>query len=64
VARFDPETGLLHFLVSMRYKGKDIADKTLRALAEDPNAKHRTGASPAARCSWSLSLATCGSDIS
>jgi hypothetical protein len=29
VARFDPETGLLHFLESMRYKGTDSVSKTL-----------------------------------
>ena len=29
VARFDPETGMLHFLESMRYKGTDSEDKTL-----------------------------------
>jgi hypothetical protein len=29
VARFDPETGLLDFLESMRYKGTDSVDKTL-----------------------------------
>jgi hypothetical protein len=29
VARFDPETGILHFLESMRYKGKDSERKTL-----------------------------------
>ena len=29
VARFDPETGLLHFLESMRYKGTDSEDKML-----------------------------------
>ena len=29
VARFDPETGMLHFLESMRYKGTDSERKTL-----------------------------------
>jgi hypothetical protein len=29
VARFDPETGVLHFLESMRYKGTDSEAKTL-----------------------------------
>lgn len=29
VARFDPESGMLYLLESMRYKGKDSADKTL-----------------------------------
>jgi hypothetical protein len=29
VARFDPETGMLHFLESMRYKGTDSESKTL-----------------------------------
>jgi hypothetical protein len=29
VARFDPETGMLHFLESMRYKGTDSEGKTL-----------------------------------
>lgn len=29
IARFDPETGLLHFLESMRYKGTDSEHKTL-----------------------------------
>jgi hypothetical protein len=29
VARFDPETGMLHFLESMRYKGTDSQGKTL-----------------------------------
>jgi hypothetical protein len=29
VARFDPETGLLHFLEAMRYKGADSENKTL-----------------------------------
>jgi hypothetical protein len=29
VARFDPETGMLHFLESMRYKGTDSEEKTL-----------------------------------
>jgi hypothetical protein len=29
VARFDPETGLLRFLESMRYKGTDSEGKTL-----------------------------------
>ena len=29
VARFDPETGMLHFLESMRYKGADSEGKTL-----------------------------------
>lgn len=29
VARFDPETGLMHILESMRYKGADSEDKTL-----------------------------------
>jgi hypothetical protein len=29
VARFDPDTGLLHFLESMRYKGADSEGKTL-----------------------------------
>jgi hypothetical protein len=29
VARFDPETGLLHFLESMRYKGADSEAKSL-----------------------------------
>jgi len=29
VARFDPETGMAHFLESMRYKGTDSEDKTL-----------------------------------
>jgi hypothetical protein len=29
VARFDPETGMLRFLESMRYKGTDSEDKTL-----------------------------------
>jgi hypothetical protein len=29
VARFDPDSGMLHFLESMRYKGTDGEDKTL-----------------------------------
>jgi hypothetical protein len=29
IARFDPETGMLRFLESMRYKGTDSEDKTL-----------------------------------
>jgi hypothetical protein len=29
VARFDPDTGMLHFLESMRYKGTDSESKTL-----------------------------------
>jgi hypothetical protein len=29
IARFDPETGLLHFLESMRYKGTESEHKTL-----------------------------------
>lgn len=29
IARFDPESGMLHFLESMRYKGADSEDKTL-----------------------------------
>jgi len=29
IARFDPETGMLHFLESMRYKGTDSEGKTL-----------------------------------
>lgn len=29
IARFDPETGMLHILESMRYKGTDSEDKTL-----------------------------------
>lgn len=29
IARFDPDTGLLHLLESMRYKGEEAEDKTL-----------------------------------
>jgi hypothetical protein len=51
VARFDPETGMLHFLESMRYKGTDSEDKTLwinEALAWSGVDGHRIPAISAA----------------